>query len=165
MRITPTTAPLRKPRNSAGTTADPRYTPMQSASLTSPKPMPSTWRMRKYTSLMRNRNPAAPSPATGHCHHGADPSTIMSGRPSAATGRMTMSGMILFSRSTWLTSTRAETNSRCGTSSHERPSMTATAANRAAVSASPRGYLQLIGAPQSRHFPRSSSQLTSGTLS
>ncbi len=43
--------------------------------------------------------------------------------------------------------------------------MTATAANSAAVSASPRGYLQLIGSPQSRHLPRSSSQLTTGMLS
>ena len=76
-----------------------------------------------------------------------------------------MSGMIWISRSTWLTRMSAETKSRCGTSSHERPSMTATAANSAAVSASPAGYLQLIGAPQSRQRPRSTSQLTSGTLS
>ena len=89
----------------------------------------------------------------------------MSGNPSAATGMMTMSGMILISRSTWLTTMSADTKSRWGTSSHERPSMTATAANSAAVSASPRGYLQLIGAPQSRHFPRRSSQLTTGMLS
>jgi hypothetical protein len=60
---------------------------------------------------------------------------------------------------------RADAKSKCGTNSHERPSMTATAANSAAVTASPRGYLQLIGSPQSRQRPRRSSQLTSGTLS
>jgi len=43
--------------------------------------------------------------------------------------------------------------------------MTATAANSAAVSASPSGYRQLIGSPQSRHFPRRSIQLTTGMLS
>ena len=38
----------------------------------------------------------------------------MSGTPTAATGRMTTSGMMRISRSTWLTSTSAETKSRCG---------------------------------------------------
>ncbi len=112
---------------------------MQRASLTSPKPMPSTWRTRKYTSLMRKRNAAAPRPATGHCHQGPAPKAIISGTPMAATGRITTSGMMRISRSTSLTSTSAETKSSSGISSHESPVVQATAPNRRAVSASPAG--------------------------
>ena len=95
---------------------------MQSAIFTSPKPIPSMCRTRSYTQAMTKRKSAAPTPARGHSHQGSWSSQIMSGRPMAATGRMTTSGMIWISRSTWLTRIMAATKSRCGTSHHERPS-------------------------------------------
>src|SRR5215471_3419019 len=187
MKITPITLPSIAPAKIVrNVRLIPKNAPAISIIFTSPSPIPSRPRRRKYASDTSHRTPL-PNPApisasvneitgagggksnTRFASHAAVPSAGVTNRlatnPIAKPVKFTTSGRSLSRRSVNTNTNRMAENAAHLSASNEIPNASKQAKNRSPVSSSTAGYIAEIGFLHFRHLPQSSSQLTTGMLS